>query len=279
MSILYYKPSLPIFETGRNVRSYVANHMDVFWDIFKPLMPYIFACLVIDQIVSFMMGINPETGQYYESSLGEIISMYFTACLMISWHRVIIHGPDQYKPVNPLRPEKRDFAFMGMAIGLFLLAVLAGAVGGGITALIHPAIFVLFLVIIIPVAIFFGSRASFYFPSKATGADLSLGKAFALSKGYVWKLITTPIIASWKFLALMAVYMILAIGISFVVYTILGTTQMSLALASNIYGFLFFTLPMSLFFNPVLTIIGITVLSNYYQYALQNPAQNGTPSV
>ena len=35
-----------------------------------------------------------------------------------------------------------------------------------------------------------------------------------------------------------------------------------------------FAAPIHLFFNPILTILGVTILSNYYQYALQNPRKN-----
>lgn len=273
MSTLHFQPTSGIRETGRNTQNYVLNHLDTFWAILKPLLPYLFALLAFDQIIRMMLGIDPETGSYKEFMLGEIVSAYFLSCLVISWHRVIIHGADNYKAVDPFKPEKRDIAYMAMAIGLIIAAMILGAVGGAITSIIHKGLFVIFLIALIPVILFLFMRLSFYFPAKATGADLTLKESFALSKGYALRLFFTPIFATWKVILATIVYAIIAFAIVFAIGMMLGGNINGASPVSLMLEFIA-SLPIALFLNPLISILSITVLSNYYQYATQNQMNN-----
>lgn len=285
MSILHYQPTPDFRDTGRNVRQYVNQHMDIFWDIFKPLMPYIAICIFLDLVITeHFMGIDPETGEPYNFVLFSIIANYFLACLIISWHRVIIHGPDSYTPMNPFKPSRGEIGFIAMAIGLTIAAIAAGGLVGAISALISPALLGLAIPVLVIFIIFIACRLSFYFPAKATGNDMTLKQAFALSEGYVLRLIFTPIFAAWKVMLLMLAYLLIGFAVLVILSMangslpfILGmTTEGSLiefGEATAIVQFLF-TAPINLYFSPLLAIIGVTVLSNFYQYALQNPRKD-----
>jgi hypothetical protein len=273
LSILHYQPSPDFKDTGRNVRYYVENHMDAFWDIFKPLMPYIAICIFLDLVITqHFMGINPDTDKPYDFVLFSIISNYFLACLIISWHRVIIHGPDSYTAMNPLKPTKGELGFIGMAIGLTIAAFVAGGLVGAISALISPALFGIAALHLMIFLIFMGCRLSFYFPAKATGNDITLKQAFKLSEGYVLRLIFAPLFAMWKVLLMTLAYFFVGFLIVIISGTAFGAYIQSGA-GAVVVQFLF-AAPIHLFFSPLLTIIGVTVLSNFYQYALQNPPTN-----
>lgn len=273
MSILHYQPTPNFKDTGRNVRQYLTEHMDAFWDIFKPLMPYIAICSFLDLVITeHFMPIHEESGEPHGFMLFLIIANYFLFCLVISWHRVIIHGPDNYTPMSPFKPTRGEMVFIAMGLGLTIAALAIGAIVGFISALIGPfllgiSIFALFIVFI-----HIGCRLSFYFPAKATGNDITLKKAYALSEGYVLRLVFTPLLASWRLILLMLAYYIMGFLVLLVVGSIFGSYIESGAGA--VLAQFLYMLPVDLFFSPVLTVIGVTVLSNYYQYALQNPRKN-----
>ena len=160
-----------------------------------------------------------------------------------------------------------------MAIGLTIAAVATGALVGAISALVNPALIGLAIPVLFIFLVYMGCRLSFYFPAKATGNDLTLKQAFALSEGYVMRLIFAPIFASWKIMLMALAY----IFVGFLVLTILGMVAGSLiqsGAGAVVVQFLF-AAPINLFFSPLLTIFGVTVLSNFYQYALQNPRKSG----
>lgn len=277
MSILYYQPTGSIIETGRNVRHFMGENMPVFWAVLKPLMPYLAFFLLLDLLfIEYVMPPDPETGEKASASIFGIPSGYFFACLMISWHRVVIHGPDNYVAVNPLKPSKSELLFIGTIIGLTLgaVALIAGLVM--IASIITPLLIPVALTISLIALVFLASRISFYFPSKATGGDLTLKQAYALSQGYVLRLLITPFFAMWKTVLLYFAYALVGIAIIYGLSFALGLAARE-GILSVILLFLFGA-PIQLYFEPLLAVIGVTVLSNYYQHALQNPRSSGASS-
>lgn len=269
MSILHYQPTPDFKDTGRNVRHYVESHMDTFWEIFKPLMPYIAICLFLDLVITeHFMSIDPKTGEPYPFPLFGIIALYFYACLIVSWHRVIIHGPDNYIAMNPLKPDGWGIRYIMIGIGLFLGAFILTFIMLILHKLILPTMLPVSFIIWIIFLFFMATRLSFLFPANAIGNNISLKQAFELSEGYVLRLIIAPIFAAWKIVLLMLAY----VFIGFLVLIILSMAAGALIESGPgavVVQFLF-AAPISLFFNPLLTVIGVTVLSNFYQHALQN---------
>lgn len=270
MSILHYQPTKNILDTGRNARGFVQAHMDAFWDILKPLMPFLAACLFLDLAIGeLVLPKNPETGESPEFKLFTILGSYFFCCLSISWHRVVIHGPDHYSPMNPWKPTKNELLFIGAIIGLIIATIFAMVAIAALSAFIGTFFIPIALCAAIIAAIFIGCRCSFFFPARATGNNLTLMQAFALSKGYVLRMILTPFIAMWKVMLIYMAYVLLGIAILFGISG-LFSGAFSQGIGAVILLFLFGA-PIQLYFEPLFLVIGVTVLSNFYQYAQQNP--------
>lgn len=269
--MIHFKPTLGIKDTAKNVNNFVKDNMEVFWDVFKPLAPYVAVLTILDIVVTeFLMPIDTDTGEPYEFPLGELIAGYFFTCLAITWHRVVIHGADRYEPMNPLNPKKSELAFVGMGILLFMMFFIGGMAIGLGSAMISPALLLLLFPFIF-VGVIIWTKCMFYFPAKATGKHISLGQSFQMTKGYTWKLIAASFMAYLKILLLAIVYLIgggiLLAGGFFAISSLGIESKLPSALLQIIY-----TLPLTLFFQPLFAVIWVTVLSNYYQYVLQNEA-------
>ena len=267
--MIHFTPTLGIKETAQNANNFVKENIPVFWDIFKPFVPYVAVLAILDIVVTeFFMPIDPDTNEAYEFPLGGLISSYFYTCLAITWHRVVIHGADNYEPMNPFNPKKSELAFIGMGIGLFLAMFLGGFIFGFGAALINPVL----ILLVIPLMIFgtyAWTKVMFYFPAKATGRHISLKESFRMTTGYVWKMIASSFVAYLKLFFIMLGYLIagfiIIAGLSFVALSIGINEQITATILGTI-----FTMPIVAFFQPLFAIIWVTVLSNYYQYVMQN---------
>ncbi len=274
----HYTPKIGIKETSNNVRGFVKNHMDIFWLIFKPLAPYIAVLYLLDVVATYFLY-GPEISEIAgseeenkEFGLGGLVASYFFTCLAISWHRVVIHGPDNFEPMNPFRPQKSDLAFIAMGIFLFLVPFIGVFTIVFVSSLIkfHGALWLIIPFII--GAIYFVLRASFYFPAKATGNSLTLKQALSMTKGYVWKFVAAYFLAALRITVAMILFIfitVLILGGGLALFKSLFDMNISLPLIEFSFGYIL-ALPIILYFQPVLTVIGVTVLSNFYQYALQN---------
>ncbi len=266
-----FNATLDTKETAANVRDFVNRNMDVFWDIFKPLIPYIAILTAVDLFMTFfVMEPDPETGDPSEFELGGVIASYFYTCLVISWHRVVLDGPDKYVPMNPFKPQKSEWAFIGMGICVFLIPFICGLIGGVILALTGQKILFILLIPLMFFAIYLTLKLIFYFPSKATGNTITLKQSYAMTTGYIWKMFAANIRAVLKILLSVILYLIAG----FITIAVIGGTAVAMG-AENMGGLggamgALVMLPVIFYFQPLMTIIGVTVLSNYYQHALQN---------
>lgn len=129
-----WNPTLNATETGRDVRAFVKQFTPVFWRILKPLLPWMIACHLLDAIVTPLF-FAPDG----EFKLGTILSAYFYTSLVISWHRVVIEGPDHAIPMNPFKPQRHEWTFIGVGIGLYLSVILIAVLVGGL-APAHPVV-------------------------------------------------------------------------------------------------------------------------------------------
>lgn len=267
--MIHFTPTLGIKDTAKNSNDFVKKNLSVFWDIFKPFLPYVIGLAVFDMVIThFFMPINKTTGEAYEFPLGGLIAGYFYTCLAITWHRVVIHGAENYEPMNPFNPKKSELAFVGMGIALFMGMFFGGFFLGMMAALINPALIVLVLPFII-IGTWIWMKLMFYFPAKATGRHISLRQSFSMTTGYIWKMIASSFLAYLKLLLIMIAYVIagsiVIAGVAFL-FASLGISE---KIASVILGSIF-AIPLFAFFQPVFAIIWVTVLSNYYQYVMQN---------
>ena len=157
---------------------------------------------------------------------------------------------------------------MGMAILITIAPLIGGAIIGLLSALVSPLLFLL----IIPfgtVALIITIKIVFYFPSKATGNNITLRQSFKMPPGYVWKIIVANFYVCWRLSLVAFAYLITGI----IVLAGIGFAAESLGLEIEMIatiGGVAFMIPFVFFFSPLFTILGVTVLSNYYQYTMQN---------
>lgn len=260
----HYTPSERAGETCTNVRQFVEQHNSEIWKIFKPLAPYIVGLYFFDALISVLFFSAGEVGFV----LGSIIASYFYICLFISWHRFVIKGAEDYVPMNPLSPQNNELGFIGVGlliwivISLFMSAIVSFASGMEFMNSILlglPLIAIMFFV-----SIYMAYRFWFYFPAKAVDDPVTLMEAFGKSKGYLWQLIYASFLASLKILGLMVLYVFVLWVFGVVLYFLAG-----IKMDGVIMGFLF-ALPIHLYFQPVLLVLGVTAISNYYLYVQQN---------
>jgi hypothetical protein len=273
----HFKATAGIGETAVNARDFVRENKDIFWGVFKPLIPYIAALVLIDVVIAYTQFIqNPDDPNIGNFQPGGIIASYFFSCLVITWHRVVLDGPDRFVPMNPFKPEKRDWAFIGMGIGVFLIAFMIPFFVGIISGVIAGLTGMKFMLILIfPAtiyAMYLTFKFLFYFPSKATGNDLTLKQSYRLTKGYIWKIIASNFLAAWRVVLVMMGYMFLAFAsIAFLggVAGFSGADGATMGNAAFMMGAAIM-IPVTFYLQPLLTVLGVTVLSNYYQHAMQN---------
>ncbi len=259
----HFTPVLPAREAANNARNFVRENQDAFWAILKPLLPYILALHALDAVVMGLFVSDPNNS----IQIGGIFVSYFTSMLMISWHRVVIHGADRYEPANPFKPKRHELAFIfvpllvgaGMGIGSIISTIPLAAISKA------AAITVGLLLLIFSVIVAF--RVIFYLPGKAVNANMTLRKSWHMSKGYIWKLISAGFLSSWRVLLVYITYLVAAAILG-------GLIGNALFGAQGILFYLFFyiiMLPLYAYFTPLLSVLGVTVLSNYYQWAINNP--------
>ncbi|MCB1783031.1 MAG: hypothetical protein KDI13_03475 [Alphaproteobacteria bacterium] len=261
-----YQPSLGIGETSQNIRFFISANMDVMWRVYKPLLPYILGCYAFDAVMSALFFSEGPNG----FMLGAIVSSYFMAALAIDWHRVVIEGPDNFSAMNPFKPKKHELAFLGvglligivyvLGVGLavFLFFAIGGQGGGAFGSILAVA-----------VGLYIIYKFSFYFPAKAVDSSITLKESFGLTRGYMFRIIAAPMVASWKLLlGVMAYGFVMGMAMYFV--------RTGLGPQAGWIGMFVFSLPLYIYFKPLFMVIGVTSLSNYYMHAMQNKNESVT---
>lgn len=261
-----YTATLGIKETARNVKDFIKANNETFMDILKPLLPYIIGGYFVDMIATHFL-FEPDSD--YEFFLGSIVASYFTVALAISWHRVILLGADRAEPMNPFKPQKHELGFIfmgvGIAIGLFVMVALIA----GVSFALGPAGLVIGMPVAVLLAYFLFYKFSFYFPAKAVDSSISLKQSFSLTKGYIWKMLFSYLLAAVKPILIIFVYVFAVMFTLGIIFGLLGMGDSFTGLLSLVITFIVM-LPVYAYFQPLLTIIAVSILSNYYQHALQN---------
>ena len=209
--------------------------------------------------------------------LTQLALAYLFAVIAISWHRLILLGPENYQPMDTFNPKKNELEFIGMlALVSFLipwafqLLVINPSILGGAGPLV---IFILSIGFI-----YFCYKISFYFPAKAVDAPITIKNSFALTKGYFWKMIICYFLSVWR--VLLAFFGVMLVG-GFVFGLIIGILSAVLGdvIKENylIFQQALLSIPLVFYFQPLFTILGVGMLSNYYQHAVQTKSITPQP--
>ena len=260
-------------DVSANVKAFLTENKAIFWNVFRPLLPYIIGLHLLD-IVLAAAGLTFI--QYLP--IGHVLASYFMTALVITWHRVTLHGPDNFVPMNPFKPQKNELIFIGMGLvvfGLFpfLSAVLTFGIGGGLGAVLKmPVLSIVFLVLALGFflwSLYYICLFLFYFPARALNTPITLKESAYLTRGYIWKILWGGFRTSFKILIAVFLYTIVGAVLIGVFLTVTGNAQTQNIVLNQIMTFVF-ELPLTVYFAPILSVIGVMVLSNYYQHALQN---------
>lgn len=302
-----FTPTLLSQDTSRNVRDFVKDHHDYLMQLIKYIAPYLLIVTAVSTVVGYLGAqvfaqemaekfqniTDSDPASFFLSlifgalfnfwgMLGLLFSFalaYLYACIGISWHRLVLLGAENYKPVNVLRPEKNDIQFFLLLITFNVVPIVVVA-----PALVNANVFTMFLLVFGTCAMFYYLyRVSFLFPAKAVNAKLSLKTSCALTKGYFWAFNMALLRAMIRIVAIIIIYAIIVetlVGFVFPVnteemdFTALFQPKFSTHILPSITY-----LPISIYFQPLLTVFGVTVLSNYYQYALQHKPESSDVEV
>jgi hypothetical protein len=114
------------------------------------------------------------------------------------------------------------------------------------------------------IGIFLCFKFSFYFPAKAVNNSISLKQSYHMTKGYLWKIIGASFFAIWRILLVIYAFLFATLFIMMGLSTIINNEVIINTIGSIL------AVSVVIYFYPITYALGITVLSNYYQHALQN---------
>ncbi|MGH1404670.1 MAG: hypothetical protein ACRBDL_10550 [Alphaproteobacteria bacterium] len=263
-----YIPTLGISDTSKNITAFINHNYDEFWMIYRNLMPFIFGLQLLGALIDTFFF--PNSTNFIFSETFHLMYLYFMGIWAINWHRLVINGID-YTPMRIFKPKRNELIFMLIAVLLTVGSMAIFSAGifiplqSGVKA-VWPYVLIMFGSFCVSFFILY--RFSFYFPARATNNPLTLMQAFHLSKGYIWNLFWSGFFASLKFMIILA----LLITFRTIMEALFGIDKES---HSPLMTFMLDS-PITLFFEPMYTVIGITALSNYYLYAMAHQKESYT---
>lgn len=268
MAYSFYEPQETIWRTTGAIFAYLKNNLRLVWASIKYYIPYllIFIALALSHQF-FAETLEMKVLGFFLLVLGLLGKACIMPFLAITWHRIVLQGPDNFRFANPLRPHKSEWKFMGFGALLFMtLTILAAAVTGlplFVKDYVSTGGVVLLMLIGVSFVFYFGVRASLVFPSIAVEGAHSFREVFQLSKGFFWKIILTIFLSMICFMLIMLVLMIPF----FIIMMIVSAFLVHLPF----FGILAMTLSaiVQILSESMGTIIGVMVLSNYYAVITQ----------
>lgn len=270
---LRYIPTHTLDATSGNIQSFIAENRSYMWEMWGRLIPYLIVLYVLEVLITIIY-FKDNMEIYEEGYLPSIFSFaftYFTSIFVISWHRLVIEGTRM--PVLPFKLTRNELLFVGC---FFLI----DAVMANLFLLFHyfyPSLiddvdgldyyqFFLFLVFcfVSTAAVY---RISFIFPARAAGVTLSLFDSIRLTRGTFFKFVFAMVVCSFRLFCLMLVVTLISL---FFVQMVFPFLLMIFKNEESVLAMVvFLTSLMTLYFHPKFLVIGVTALSNYYMYAME----------
>lgn len=289
--MIHFTPTLGIKDTAKNVNGFIKeNHFD-FINLLKMVAPYLAITLLISILFQHMAmqeltenlknaDLESEKANLDQISLSgkyEFLAIaiqammgYFFAVIAISWHRLVLLGSKNYQPMNMFKPKRSEIHFIALAMLTSIVAPLLLELIVHKTTILNPAYGLVGITLAIAY-IYFTYKICFLFPSFAVNSNLSIKDSFRLTKGYFWKMGFAYILAILKIILIVCIlFFALSILTAVLIMPFLNNVENAESLIGLTIMQLVIGIPLVMYFSPLLTIIFVTVLSNYYQHALQN---------
>ena len=289
-----FEPVLAPKGVAFNARMFVKEHKGELRLLMKSVFPYLLVLAVSSiyfgyyirmDTISYLEEVSPpktmegilrlmdeaqsrsfSNPMLYFLFIVQVLIGYFFAVVAVSWHRLVLLGTEGYEPMHALRPRRSeiDFVIMWTFLGSIIPYSLSVLYGVNMWS-------VILLSVITPYIMF---KISFYFPAKALDSHLSLGNSFRLTSGFFWKFLFSIIRSLWRvslvFFVIMVVVGAVCGGLSLVAFE----GQMTSSFMKGAYHQILIQpvqILLTVFiFQPLFTVLGVTVLSNYYQHALRH---------
>lgn len=290
----HFQPTFGVKDASLNVKEFIKSHKSEFKHIMGKIMPFLIitACtliyvnhfLLMDAIEVMKNGSVPKTVNdiiqntrdmqalsyskplYYVGILLQVLLAYCFAVLAVSWHRLILLGADNCEPMSFLKPKKHEIEFIMMwtMIGIIIPHVLSFLMNLNMASVIISTLVLPYIFL----------KISFYFPAKAVNSHITFVSSFKLTKGYVWKMFLALIRANLKLICILLVVSIIIGAVGGGIALAIFSDEITSSYMKGAYQQVAIqplqVLVQVLYFQPLFTVLGVSVLSNYYQYALQN---------
>ncbi|MDB5490474.1 MAG: putative rane protein [Micavibrio sp.] len=237
-------------------------------NIRRPLLsvlPYVLICGMITAIT--------DKTHPYIGIAAQLMTFYFSSLYASNVHRSFLHGTPT-TGLDPFRPSKDDWRFMGMVFLVFLIVALIGAVSGFLGAMAHSkSILITAILLSCIIAVWMSLRISLVFPDRAVGGHMKMRESFALTRGLVGKMLLTPFAASWILLLASIGWLIVAglidVFIIQKIFPAFATKEISPSHKLVLYVLMSpVTVGMSFWYSTVC----VATLSNYYLWVKENRA-------
>ncbi|MBU0859680.1 MAG: hypothetical protein KJ667_07060 [Alphaproteobacteria bacterium] len=264
MALSTFKPTDGARATTKNVIGYLRDNAGMFWHFLKPYLPWLLGAEILRGALA--ITVNTGTGDV----AAEIICAYTMTCFVITWHRVLIFGPQRAEIINPLRPEMTVMRFIGVSL-LFIVSfvVVGAAIGVVVGALLTQQAHLLSILIVavsVTAAIWAATRMCLYFPALAVGAGLTLPQAFRLGRGFVGPIMVTQFLLT---LCMIPIWLLSVLLITPIVMLVADDSEVFPDTLAEHIANLFITLPLTLLLVPILTAVTAMVITNFYLRAIE----------
>lgn len=271
-----YEPTEKSWATVKNAFSYAWKNKRLVWKLILFYGPFLLLALLLNAVAQVTSMEQYAHWAFFGliAALGDfILSIFVPIFVAVTWHRVVINGPEETKFSNPLAPKKRDWKFLGfwLLIGFIALVFMSLLIGGASFLAVKlyaivPAVSLLAVLLGIALfvySVYAATRVSFIFPSVATDHNYPIKTIWKMSKGLVMKLWGAGFLSMLVMIPLTILFVAFPAIIAFLISAVAGGKAMFAILG------VFVLAPIFIFMQVFFSVIGITLLSNYFMVAKQ----------
>lgn len=285
-------------EASLNARLFVTEHKDVLWSMVRGLSPYFLMLGFLGSLAGYIssLGMQESIANLPRSESGrplmndaffafmrdsytdpmsilgavlQIMLVYVSAVLGINWYRFALSPSQDFVPMNIFRPQKSELHYVAILAVVNLLPVLGLYIfsyGHFIATVICGIFIILSWVLCI--------RMGFIFPALAMNHEAGLSEIYKLNKGYFWKIVFSMMRVLVRILGIYILYVLLTSMVLSVIGLKDDLWDGSINFTNAIAGFII-DIPLYLYFAPIIMVLSITVLANFYAHALQSKEAGG----
>lgn len=271
-----YEPTEKSWATVKNAFSYAWKNKKLVWKLILFYGPFLLLALLLNAVAQVTSMEQYAHWAFFGliAALGDfILSVFVPIFVAVTWHRIVINGPEEVKFSNPLAPKKRDWKFLGfwLLIGFIAFVFMSVLIGGGTFLAVTfyavaPAVSLLVVLLGITLfvyGVYAASRFSLVLPSVATDHNYPIKTIWRMSKGLIMKLWGAGFLSMLVMIPLTILFVAFPAIIAFLISAVAGGKAMFAILGVLVLA------PIFIFMQVFFSVIGITLLSNYFMVAKQ----------